>query len=71
MNHRSSGLKLSDAVEGFLQFKMAEGRSPLPLVGYRHDLREWQAYAGDKQVEKFDAQELMAFLNLSVHQVVC
>ena len=39
MNHRSSGLKLSDAVEGFLQFKMAEGRSPRTIVGYRHDLR--------------------------------
>lgn len=63
MNHRSSGLKLSDAVEGFLQFKMAEGRSPRTIVGYRHDLREWLAYAGDKKVEKFDAQELRAFLN--------
>lgn len=50
MNHRSSGLMLSDAVEGFLQFKMAEGRSPRTIVGYRHDMREWLAYAGDKKV---------------------
>lgn len=63
MNHRSSGLMLSDAVEGFIQFKMAEGRSPRTIVGYRHDLREWLAYAGDKKVEKFDAEELRAFLN--------
>ncbi|MCC6190919.1 MAG: tyrosine-type recombinase/integrase [Anaerolineales bacterium] len=46
-----------------MQFKMAEGRSPRTIVGYRHDLREWLAYAGDKKVETVDAQELRAFLN--------
>jgi integrase/recombinase XerD len=63
MNQRSSGLKLSDAIEGFLQFKMAEGRSPRTIVGYRHDTREWLAFAGDKDVAKIDAPELRAFLN--------
>jgi hypothetical protein len=46
MNHRSSGLRVSDAIEGSLQFKLGEGRSPRIVVGYRHDLREWLIHAG-------------------------
>ncbi len=62
MNHRSSGLSVSDAIGGFLQFKLAEGRSPRTVVGYRHDLREWLIHAGDKDVTLVNAQEIRAFL---------
>ena len=63
MNQRSSGLKLSDAVDGFLQFKAAEGRSPRTIVSYRHDLRVWLAYANNPLVDDLTAQDVRAFLN--------
>jgi integrase len=63
MHHSSSGLNMSDAIEGFLQAKLAEGRSPRTIVGYRHDLRVWLAYAGDIDVAVVSAQEIQAFLN--------
>jgi integrase/recombinase XerD len=62
MNHRSSGLRVSDAIAGFLQFKLAEGLSPRTIVGYRDDLREWLINAGDKDVTQVNAQEIRAFL---------
>ncbi len=62
MNRRSSGLRVSDAIEGFLLFRLAEGRSPRTVVGYRHDLREWLSHAGDKDVAQVNAQEIRAFL---------
>ena len=62
MNNRSSGLRVSDSIEGFLQFKLAEGLSPRTVVGYRHDLKEWLNYAGDKDIIQVNAQEIRAFL---------
>jgi hypothetical protein len=50
MHPSKSNLNLSDAIEGFLQAKLAVGCSPSTIVGYRHDLRVWLAYAGDKEV---------------------
>jgi integrase/recombinase XerD len=63
MHQSLSGLNVSGAIEGFLQAKLAEGRSPRTIVGYRHDLYVWLAYAGDKDVAQFTAQEIQAFLN--------
>jgi integrase/recombinase XerD len=62
MNHRSSGLLISDAIEGLLLAKLAEGRSPRTITGYRHDLRVWLDYAGDQDVAQITTQELQAFL---------
>jgi integrase/recombinase XerD len=62
MNHRSSGLLISDAIEGLLLAKRAEGRSPRTITGYRHDLRVWLEYAGDQDVAHITAQEVQAFL---------
>ena len=62
MNQRSSGLKLEDAIDGFLQFKAVEGRSPRTIVSYRHDLRVWLAFASDKLVDDISAQDVRAFL---------
>jgi hypothetical protein len=47
MHQSLSGLNVSDVIDGFLRAKLAEGRSPRTIVGYRHDLRVWLAYAGD------------------------
>lgn len=62
MNHSSLKLNVSEAIEGFLHAKLAEGRSPRTIVGYRHDLRVWLAYAGDQDVAVVTAQEIQAFL---------
>jgi integrase/recombinase XerC/integrase/recombinase XerD len=62
MNHRSSGLLISDAIEGLVLAKLAEGRSPRTITGYRHDLRVWLEHAGDKDVAHVTAQEIQAFL---------
>jgi integrase/recombinase XerD len=62
MNHRSSGLLISDAIEGLLLAKRAEGRSPRTITGYRHDLRVWLDYAGDRDVAHVTPQEIHAFL---------
>jgi integrase len=63
MHHRLSGLKLPDAIDGFLQAKLAEGRIPPTIVGYRHDLHVWIGYAGNTDVIKVTAQEIQAFPN--------
>jgi integrase len=62
MNHRSSGLHVSDAIEGLLLAKLAEGRSPRTVTGYRHDLRVWLDHTGDKDVAHVTAPEVQAFL---------
>ena len=46
MNRRSSGLQLSKALVGFLQYKAAEGLSPNTLCSYEHHLKVWLEYAG-------------------------
>ena len=62
MNHSSSGLIISDAIDGLLLAKLAEGRSPRTITGYRHDLRVWLDYMGDKDVAHVTGQEIQAFL---------
>jgi hypothetical protein len=62
MNHRSLGLLISDAIESLLLAKLAEGRSPRTITGYRHDLRVWLGHTGDKDVVHVTSQELQAFL---------
>jgi integrase/recombinase XerD len=63
MHQSLSGLNVSDVIDGFLRAKLAEGRSPRTIVGYRHDLRVWLAYAGDQDVAVVTAQDIQAFLN--------
>ena len=49
MNQRSSGLQLSKALVGFLQYKTAEGLSPNTLCNYEHHLKVWLDYASRGQ----------------------
>lgn len=62
MNRRSSGLKLSKALVGFLQYKAAEGLSPHTLVSYEAHLKLWIEHNGDVEVDQVTAQNLRAFL---------
>ncbi len=52
MNRKPSGLFLSKAVEGFGQFKRAEGLSGRTVDGYLRDLEKWVEYQGDMEVSK-------------------
>lgn len=36
--HQSTGLSITRAIPGFIQFKSAEGLSPNTLTSYAHDL---------------------------------
>ena len=63
MNHRPSGsLPVSKAIEGFLNFKAAEGLSDRTLDSYRRQLQKWLEYQGDKDVVRITASELMQYL---------
>lgn len=46
MNRRPSGLLLSKALVGFLQYKAAEGLSPSTLRGYEYNLSMWVSLTG-------------------------
>ena len=44
MNQRPTGLNVTKAITGFLQYKSAEGLSPVTVTGYDHDLKLWIEY---------------------------
>ena len=46
MNQRPTGLNVTKAITGFLQYKSAEGLSPVTVTGYDHDLKLWIEYQG-------------------------
>lgn len=62
MNRRSSGLSVSQALEGFLHTKAAEGLSPQTLRNYEHRLRQWIDHIGEVDVVAVTAQDVRGFL---------
>ena len=63
MKRRPTGsLPLSKAVDGFLQYKAAEGLSPNTLQSYERDLTLWQIYAGDILVEDISTKLIQTYL---------
>lgn len=62
MNRISPGLKISQALQGFLQAKAAEAISQRTLDSYEYLLNQWLAYAGDMDVSKVAAADLRAYL---------
>ncbi len=66
MNRRSSGsLLLSKAIGGFIQYKAAEGLSPITLRSYEDHLKLWVEHLGDKPVnwiKTADVQEYFVWL---------
>jgi len=59
----NSGLSISKAILGFIQYKGAEGLSPRTLVGYEHDLNLWLEIQGDCDLTQITTQELREYLN--------
>ena len=41
MNQRPTGLNVTKAITGFLQYKSAEGLSPVTVSAYERDLKLW------------------------------
>jgi hypothetical protein len=54
---------LSKATVGFLQYKGAEGLSPVTVSGYDHDLKLWIEYQGDMDVAEVQTTHILAYLN--------
>ena len=46
MNRRTPGLETVKAIQGFLQFKAAEGLSARTIESYSRDLHQWVEYMG-------------------------
>ncbi len=63
MNRRPSGLAVSKALSGFLQFKSAEGVSQRTMIAYEHDLKLWIEYQGDVDVGQIRSQHIVSFLS--------
>ena len=66
MNRRPSGsLLLSRAIQGFRQYKSAEGLSPSALRSYQDHLKLWLEHVGDipfKQIDAHVVQEYFVWL---------
>ncbi len=52
MNRRPPGLETDKTVQGFLQFKSAEGLSRSTIELYQRDLDRWLEYQGDMDISK-------------------
>jgi len=63
MNQRPQGLKMSNAMTGFLQYKSAEGLAPVTVDGYERDLKLWMEYQGDLNIFQINSQHILSFLN--------
>ena len=46
MNQQPTGLNVTEAITGFLQYKSAEGLSPVIVSGFDRDLKLWIKYQG-------------------------
>ncbi len=64
MNRTASGfLILEKGIEGFLQFKIAEGLSPNTITAYRHDLKPFCDRVGNIPVNKIDSLTISGHLS--------
>lgn len=55
-------MHMSDAIRGFLMFKLAEGLRPATLALYRYHLNQFATWAEDPVIERVAAADLTAFL---------
>ncbi len=63
-NPRSPGsLALSKAIDGFLNYKSAEGLSDRTIDSYKRQLEKWLEYQGDSIVAKIKSGELTQYLH--------
>jgi len=62
MDRRPPGLLVEKAIQGFLQFKAAEGLSPRAIRSYGRDLRMWLEYHGNVEVEQVTTLDLRQYI---------
>jgi integrase/recombinase XerD len=70
MNHRPPGLDIVKAVQGFLQFKSAEGLSARTIESYSRDLQQWMENQGTMDVVKVTPQQLRQYLTYLLTEYV-
>jgi len=70
MNHRPPGLETVKAIQGFVQFKSAEGLSVRTIESYSHDLQQWLEYQGAMNVVKVTPQQLRQYLTYLLTEYV-
>ena len=63
MNQRPTGLNVTKAITGFLQYKSAEGLSPVTVSGYDRDLKLWIEYQGNMDVAQVETTHILSYLN--------
>jgi integrase/recombinase XerD len=56
-------LNVSKATIGFLQYKSAEGLSPVTVSGYERDLKLWIEFVGDMDIVEVETTEILSFMN--------
>lgn len=62
MNRRPTGLQLSKALQGFLQYKTAEGLSSRTIDSYERDLKFWIETRGDHEIHQVTTQQVRDYL---------
>ena len=63
MNHRPRVCYSTSAINGFLQYKLAEGLSPATVFNYERDLKLWVEHMGDRDIGRITSADLLEFLN--------
>lgn len=59
----SVSLKLSDAIDGFLVFKTAEGLSPATISSYSYTLTRWMSHIGEMKIEDITTSKINEYLS--------
>ena len=63
MNHRSPGLSISKAIDGFIQFKSAEGLSHWTVSNYERTLHHWLERQEDVDISAVSSNDIREYLN--------
>jgi len=64
MNRRSSGsLMLSEAIQGFINYKSAEGLTERTLESHERLLRKWLEHIGDQPIGRITSNDVVRYIN--------
>jgi len=63
MNYRPLGLKPSKALQGFINYKSAEGLSPRTIDSYERNIKLWLTYQEDIDLSEITSRDLRDYLN--------
>jgi site-specific recombinase XerC len=63
MNPRPQVLNFSSALNGFLQYKLAEGLSPATVFNYERDLKLWLEHLGYYDIGRITSTNQPQFRN--------